>query len=142
MSLALISRAAAEDAILPDGKGREAVESACTACHSAERIMKQSMTVDQWRSEVRTMVENGASLSADEWEPVVAYLVKNFGPKINVNKGTAKEMATALQLTTEEADAIVAFRKTNGDFKQIRDLAKVPGLDTKKIAAKETRIEF
>lgn len=132
----------AQDVVLPDGKGRDAVENACTVCHTAERITKQSLTVDQWRSEVRTMVENGASLNPDEWDPVVAYLVKNFGPKISVNKGTAQEISVGLQLTPAEADAIVAYRTANGAFKDLRDLAKVPGLDAKKIAAQENRIAF
>ena len=112
--------------MLPDGKGRDAVENACTVCHTADRIMRQTLTADQWRSEVRTMVENGASLNPDEWEPVVAYLSKNFGPKVNVNKDTAAgRSATGLQLSTAEAEAIVAYRVANGAFKELKDLAKV-----------------
>src|SRR5271169_4596353 len=91
--LALAGLALAQDIVLPEGKGREAVENACTVCHSAERITRQSLTVDQWRSEVRTMVENGASLNPDEWEPVVAYLTKNFGPRVNVNTNSAQEIS-------------------------------------------------
>jgi competence ComEA-like helix-hairpin-helix protein len=132
----------ADDVVLPDGKGRDAVENACTVCHTAERITKQTMTVDQWRSEVRTMVENGASLNPDEWEPVVAYLVKNFGAKVNVNKSTAGELAAGLPVTATEADAIVAYRAANGVFKEPRDLEKVPGLDAKKIALIKDRIVF
>lgn len=88
------------------------------------------------------MVENGASLNPDEWEPVVAYLTKNFGPKVNVNKSTAQEMSAGLQLSTAEAEAIVAYRTANGAFKEIKDLEKVPGLDAKKIAVLENRIAF
>jgi competence ComEA-like helix-hairpin-helix protein len=134
--------AKAQDPVLPEGKGREAVENACTVCHSAERITKQSLTIDQWRSEVRTMVENGASLNPDEWEPVVAYLTKNFGPRINVNIGNAKEIAEGLNLTKSEAEAIVTYRTANGAFKDLKDLEKVPGLDTKKLATKEKSIAF
>jgi len=132
----------ADDALLPEGKGREAVENACTVCHTPDRIMKQSLTADQWRSEVRTMIENGASLNDNEWEPVVAYLTRNFGPKIDINKSTAREIADALQLTAAEADAIIAWRKTNGDFKQLDDLKKIPAFDTKRIAGEEKRITF
>jgi competence ComEA-like helix-hairpin-helix protein len=138
--LATAGLALAQDVVLPEGKGREAVENACTVCHSAERITRQSLTLDQWRSEVRTMVENGASLNPDEWEPVVAYLVKNFGPKVNVNTSSAQEISVGLHLTRAEADSIVAYRIANGAFKSLKDLAKVPELDAKKIAAEENRI--
>ncbi len=140
--LALTSLLFADDVILPEGKGREQVENACTVCHTAERITKQTLTVDQWRSEVRTMVENGASLNPDEWEPVVAYLVRNFGPKTNVNSANAQQLGEALRLTPAEAAAIVAYRVANGPFKEIKDLAKVPGLDAKKISSQESRIVF
>ena len=133
---------AEDDVVLPDGKGRDAVENACTVCHTAERIAKQSLTADQWRSEVRTMVENGASLNPNEWDPVVAYLTKNFGPRVNVNKDTAQELAAGLQLTTAEADAIVTYRTANGAFKEVKDLEKVPGLDAKKIEQQENHIAF
>jgi competence ComEA-like helix-hairpin-helix protein len=132
----------ADDLILPDGKGRDAVENACTVCHTPDRIMRQSLTADQWRSEVRTMVENGASLNPDEWEPVVAYLTKNFGPRVDVNKASAQEMETGLQLSPQEAEAILAYRIANGAFKDLKDLQKVPGVDAKKLAAKENRIAF
>jgi competence ComEA-like helix-hairpin-helix protein len=132
----------ADDLILPDGKGRDAVENACTVCHTADRIMRQSLTADQWRSEVRTMVENGASLNPDEWEPVVAYLTKNFGPKVNVNRDSAQDIAAGLQLSKAEAEAIVAYRAANGAFKELKDLQKVPGLDTAKLTTQEKRIAF
>jgi len=132
----------ADDLVLPDGKGRDAVENACTVCHTADRIMRQTLTAEQWRSEVRTMVENGASLNPDEWDPVVAYLTKNFGPRVNVNKDSAREIAAGLQLSTAEAEAIVAWRAANGAFRELKDLQKVPGLDATKLATEEKRIAF
>ena len=141
LSLAAASLALPQDAMLPDGKGREKVENACTVCHSADRIMAQHMTVDQWRSEVRTMVENGASLGPDEWEPVVVYLSKNFGPPINLNTATAKQIAEG-PFTESEATAIVAWRASKGPFKDIKDVKKVPGVDPRKIDAQQTRITF
>jgi competence ComEA-like helix-hairpin-helix protein len=140
MLLAAAGYAFADDVVLPDGKGRDQVENACTVCHTADRITRQSMTLDQWRSELRTMVENGAALNPDEWEPVVAYLVKNFGPKVNVNTSSAQQISAGLQLTAAEAGAIVAYRLANGPFKEIKDLAKVPGVDAKKISAQGNRI--
>lgn len=133
---------AQNDALLPEGKGRESVENACTVCHTPDRIMQQALTADQWRSEVRTMIENGASLNDNEWEPVIAYLTRNFGPKVDINKSSAREIADSLQLTTAEAEAIVAFRSANGPFKEINDVKKIPGFDATRIAGEEKRIIF
>ena len=104
--------------------------------------MKQSLTADQWRSEVRTMIENGASLNDNEWEPVIAYLTRNFGPKLEINKSTAREIADSLQLTAAEADAIVAYRSTNGPYKDLNGMKKIPGFDPTRIAGEEKRIIF
>lgn len=142
MTFAAATLARSQTAVLPDGKGRDKVENACTVCHDAARIMAQHLTLDQWRSEVRTMVENGASLNPDEWEPVVAYLTKNFGPQINVNTATAKQLAENLPISEAEAEAIVAWRQANGLYKEIRDLKKVPNVDQKKIETQQTRITF
>jgi competence ComEA-like helix-hairpin-helix protein len=118
------------DALLPEGKGRESVENACTVCHAPDRIMKQSLTADQWRSEIRTMIENGA------------YLTRNFGPKLDINKSTAREIADSLQLTPAEAEIIVAYRTANGAFKELGDMKKIPGFDPNRIAGEEKRITF
>jgi competence ComEA-like helix-hairpin-helix protein len=137
------------EVVLPEGKGKDAVESACGVCHNYERIARQKLTADQWRNTVREMVENGAALNPEEWDPVVAYLAKNFGPasqttagRVNVNKGAAKDIATGLQVTTAEAEAIVAYRVANGSFRSLKDLEKVPGLDMRKIGAAKELIEF
>ena len=52
------------------------------------------------------------------------------------------EFKAVLELTADEADAIVAYRDTNGAFHQLSDLLKVPGVDGKKIEAKKDLLEF
>jgi DNA uptake protein ComE-like DNA-binding protein len=47
-----------------------------------------------------------------------------------------------LQLSAANADAIVAFRKANGNFKDLSALGKVTGLDSKKLEAKKDLTEF
>jgi competence ComEA-like helix-hairpin-helix protein len=134
-----------DDPILPDGPGRDAVEAACTVCHTTGRIVRQKLTVDQWRSTLREMIENGASLNPDQWDPVVAYLARNFGPApvtVNANTASVQELADTLQLTAAEAQAIVAWRIANGTFKDLADLKKVPGLPANKIEAQKDKIGF
>ena len=49
---------------------------------------------------------------------------------------------TGLELSAENAAAIVRYREQNGGFKTIGDLKKVPGVDAAKIEAKKDRVEF
>ena len=62
--------------------------------------------------------------------------------KVNVNKAAASELETALQLSEKSAGAIVDYRKQNGDYKNLDDLKKVPGLDAAKLDALKAKIAF
>lgn len=61
---------------------------------------------------------------------------------MNVNKATAKEIETSLELAAREAEAIVKYRQDHGDFKDWDDLVKVPDIDPKKLEGKKDRISF
>ena len=45
-------------------------------------------------------------------------------------------------ISTEDAAAIVKYRADKGSFKELQDVTKVPGIDTKKIEAAKDRLEF
>jgi hypothetical protein len=64
---------------LPDGPGKAVVERACSECHAATIVMGRHMNRDQWRAEVKKMMEEGAKLTDAEYAQVVDYLVKFFG---------------------------------------------------------------
>jgi competence ComEA-like helix-hairpin-helix protein len=59
-----------------------------------------------------------------------------------VNTAPMIEFKAVLALTADEASAIVDYRNTNGDFHQLSDLLKVPGVDGKKIEGKKDLLEF
>jgi competence protein ComEA len=59
-----------------------------------------------------------------------------------VNKATSAQLQSGLGLNAAEADAVIAYRKKNGDFKTIDDLKKVPDLDAKKVDAKKEHLAF
>jgi competence protein ComEA len=130
---------------LPEGKGKDAVESTCTDCHNLERIQAQHLDEDGWNGIIREMMETGASVNPDDVKVIVDYLTKNFGPdsnkKVNVNNAPSSKIAAVLQLTSGEADAIVRYRVKNGNFKNLNDVEKVGGL-ADKIEAKKAWIEF
>jgi|SRR5665213_2241522 len=141
--LLLTAVASAQDVVLPDGKAKSIVESACTECHGLEQVVASGMSSSDWRTTVNRMVKKGASLAPEQIDTVVEYLSVYFvADKTNVNTATADQLKSALQLSPAEADAIVAYRKTNGNFKDLAALEKVGVVDAKKIEAKKDLIAF
>jgi len=127
---------------LPDGPGKRLVEEICTGCHGLESVTSQRATRQGWESTVDYMIQRGASMKEEDARVIVDYLAKNFAAKVNVNKASAKDIASGLDLTAQEADAIVNYRKANGDFKDWDSLTKVAGVDAKKLAAKKDLVIF
>jgi len=140
-----ISLTVAQAQDLPAGKGKDLVENTCQSCHGLDVIVAQNETRDGWASIVDTMVQRGASGTPEELQIIVDYLAKNFpkaAEKTNVNKATSMDLQTKLELTAKDADAIVKYRTDHGDFKDWEALAKVPGIDAKKLEAKKDSIVF
>ncbi len=76
----LLARSAfCADIALPEGKGKDVVVNACSACHSLDRITALRLSEEGWRNTLRQMIENGASLNPEDMNPIMAYLVANFG---------------------------------------------------------------
>jgi competence ComEA-like helix-hairpin-helix protein len=104
------------------------------------------MTEERWGSVVDDMVSRGAVGTDDEIDQAIAYLTANFGPaapkKVNVNKAAAADLASGLGISAADADAIVHYRADKGNFRELQDLTKVPGIDAKKIESAKDRLEF
>ena len=126
---------------LPEGKGKAPFLRACVGCHEIEVATRSRYTEAGWRRMVDTMVERGAELSEPETADVVAYLAKNFG-KTNVNQAAPAQLEEALGLPEKEARAIVAYRKQNGDIKNLDQLKSVAGVIPDRIQAKAAEIAF
>jgi competence ComEA-like helix-hairpin-helix protein len=144
-AVACICTAAAAD--LPEGKGKEIILRACTGCHKAEAFLEYRHTKDEYAAIVVRMGQRGAPADREELETVAAYLTKNFlkvddPGKLNVNKASAKEIETALDLTPKEAEAIVMYRERHGVFRAVGDLYLIYGLDGTKIEAQKDKIGF
>jgi competence protein ComEA len=129
---------------LPNGPGRETMKRVCGACHSAENVAGMAKTREEWGAVVGEMAAAGAQGTEDEFNEIVDYLATYFPktPKINMNKATAKDLESGLELSAKEADAIIHYREEKGSFKSIEDVEKVPGVDAKKIEAKKDRLVF
>ncbi|HKD05358.1 MAG TPA: helix-hairpin-helix domain-containing protein [Bryobacteraceae bacterium] len=133
----------AQDVVLPDGKAKATVESACSECHGLDQVVQSGMSAADWKATVNRMVKKGANVTPEQIDVVADYLAVYFpAEKTNVNTATADQLKNALQLTAAEAEAIVSFRKANGNFKDLAALEKVTGVDPKKIEAKKDLIAF
>ena len=146
------ARAAGSQASLPEGKGKDLVETVCTQCHGLSNVTNSRFSKADWKMVVGDMISRGAPLTEEETATAVVYLAEHFGrekaaegsqtEKVNVNKATAKELAAGLGLSDKEAEAVVEHRQKNGAFAKWEDLTKVPDLDTKKIEAKKDQLAF
>ena len=141
--LFLLAVALAPGSDLPDGRGKDVVETACSECHSLERIKAERRNEEGWNSLIHEMLENGAAINGNDMPVIVAYLVKNFGPdkKVNVNTAAANEIAGVLKLESAEVAAVIRYRTEHGKFKDLDELKKVSGAAAK-IEAKKELIEF
>jgi competence protein ComEA len=128
---------------LPAGKGKDVVEKICGACHGTDIIAAMKNSRDGWTDTVEDMISKGATASATEKTQILDYLATYLGDaKINVNKATSAELAKGLDISAKDADAIVKYKQDNGDYKTWADLAKVPGIDQKKLEAKKDSVTF
>jgi competence protein ComEA len=129
---------------LPAGPGKDTLIRVCGSCHSPDNVLANGQDRAGWEATIQKMAGFGAQGTDEEFSEILEYLVKNFpaNAPINVNKATSPQLVTALGLTATEADAVVAYRKQNGDFKTIDDLKKVPNIDPKKLDAKKDKLAF
>jgi competence protein ComEA len=90
------------------------------------------------------MLQEEPDVTPKEMAAIVEYLSANFKPggKIYVNRATAKDLETALDLSSRDAEAVARYREEQGSFKTLDDLKKVPGLEVAKIEARKDRLAF
>lgn len=62
----------------PPGPGSDIVARTCTVCHEMDIITAQRHDADGWRVIADAMIKNGAKLTPEEEDQVVAYLAKNL----------------------------------------------------------------
>lgn len=128
----------------PDGPGKDALLKTCSRCHSPNLVIANGQDREGWENTITKMVSLGAVGTDEDFTAILDYLAKNFPQqtKINVNKATAAALETGLSLSTKEAEALIAYRDKNGDFKSLEDLKKVPQVDAKKLDAKKDSLIF
>jgi competence protein ComEA len=130
---------------LPDGPGKEVVSTVCSLCHdAATAVVGKQWTKSQWELKITEMLQEEPDVTRDERAAILEYLSTFFRPggKIYINKSNATVLQTALEISSQSAEAIVRQRERSGDFKTIDDLKKVPGLDAAKVESKKDLLVF
>ena len=129
---------------LPAGPGKSTLIRVCSKCHSPDNVIANGQDRAGWEDTITKMAGYGAVATDDEFTQILDYLEKNFpaATTIHVNQATAPQLESGLGLSTAEAEAIIDYRKKNGDFKSLDDLKKVPNVDAKKLDAKKDSLAF
>jgi DNA uptake protein ComE-like DNA-binding protein len=126
---------------LPDGDGKDVYETVCGACHGADIVVGSQGSKSRWEETVDSMKNRGASGSDEDFKTVTAYLAKYFGMSVNMNTAAPAELETELGLSKTEVEAIVKAR-TAAKIASFDALAKVDGVDAKKLTPLKTRLKF
>jgi virginiamycin B lyase len=67
--------------VLPDGDGKQTVETMCVSCHDLRRVVHSNYSPEEWRNVVNMMVSAGTPLNSAQKDEVTAYLIKSFPGK-------------------------------------------------------------
>lgn len=127
--------------VLPEAPGKDVVARVCIVCHGLDYLVPSDRTASQWRDTLANMRQAGALASDEEWKTMTEYVMANIA-YVNVNKATAEEIRLVFAVGEKIAQAVVAYRDTQGGFKTLEDLKQAPDLDPKKIDALKTRLIF
>jgi mono/diheme cytochrome c family protein len=65
--------------MLPDGAGKQLVQTRCALCHDLERVAEVKRSKENWAPIVANMVAWGAPATAEEAKTITDYLAANFG---------------------------------------------------------------
>jgi virginiamycin B lyase len=66
---------------LPEGNGKQIVETACVACHELSQVKNAGYSLEGWRNNINMMVNIGAPVPKDQVDTVIQYLARNFPEK-------------------------------------------------------------
>jgi competence protein ComEA len=66
-------------ASMPEGPGKAQTIATCTKCHSITNVTGQHKSEDEWTATITKMVGYGASGSDDDFQAILAYVVKYYG---------------------------------------------------------------
>jgi len=113
----------------------------CNECHDLEEVTVTRRTPREWADMVNAMANRGATATSDELAIIKRYVTRYFG-LVPVNTASAQVLTGVLGLSSQDAEKVVAYRKTNGRFADTAALLKVPGIDRTTIDAQPEALRF
>jgi hypothetical protein len=81
---------------LPEGKGKDVVEKACTVCHGTSQFTSSRLSKSDWEYVVNDMIDRGALITKDEAVIIVEYLTEHFGPTAGRDRSGSGEQVAAM----------------------------------------------
>jgi competence protein ComEA len=132
----------AQAAPFPENPGREIFEIICSSCHQPTVVLDKRWTKEAWQTKVTEMLQEEVDVTETERTQIVNYLSKSFPDRVNVNTASAAELERIAQIPGDSASAIVAHRASNGMFKSVEDVKRVPGVDASRVEERKDRLEF
>ena len=78
LSIALPARSQTQ---LPDGAGRDILQTACANCHELARVVRAGYSERDWKTVLQMMKNVGAQLPDEQFQTLALYLAKNFPEK-------------------------------------------------------------
>ena len=136
---------------LPNSPGKDTFESVCSLCHDGPAaVTGKQWSRTQWEAKVAEMLQEETDVTSEERSAIVEYLATNFKPggRIYINKATAKDLESLLDLSARDAQAVARYRTEHGAFKTFADLetalksAGITADQAARISAKKERLEF
>ena len=124
-----------------DDPAAEVFVQLCNRCHDAARITALRRTRTEWEEVLNKMIERGAQGSEEDFNTVFGYLRRHYG-KVYINSATADDITTSLGLSGKDAEAILAYRKSNGSFADFEAVTKVPNIDVKTLEEHKDAVAF
>ena len=78
LALLVLCCAARAETGLPDGAGKEILETACVKCHDLGRVLRAGYGARDWSTVLHMMKNAGAQISDGRLDTLAAYLAQNF----------------------------------------------------------------
>jgi cytochrome c5 len=124
--LATIAFAAVQDPPLPDGPGKQILQSACGSCHGLDGVVRLKLDKEGWEGVIASMVSNGATVDGKDMPVLLDYLVKNFGktPPAQTAQGggndaAAKKILQDACTTCHDLDLVSGLRLSKEEWQGV-----------------------
>jgi len=127
LALATMAFAAVQDPPLPDGEGKKILQTACSACHGLDGVVRLHLDKAGWEGLVASMVSNGAQVDSKDMPVLIDYLVKNFGPEKTAGQaapsagsdGDAKKILENNCTTCHDLDLVASQKLSKDEWQSI-----------------------